>query len=77
MLQFLSAYEARFCALLRMVAGLLFLCHGSQKLLGFPLPAHEGAPAFVTWTAGPIEFVGGILVMAGFSPARRRFSAAA
>jgi putative oxidoreductase len=65
MLQFLNAYEAPFYALLRIVAGLLFLWHGSQKLFGFPLPAHEGTPAFITWTAGPIEFVGGLLVMIG------------
>ena len=34
MFQFLSAYEARFYALLRMVAGLLFLWHSRLCLRG-------------------------------------------
>ena len=42
-----------------------FLWHGSQKLLGFPIAAREGSPAFITWIAGPIELVGGLLVMVG------------
>ena len=46
------------------VAGLLFLWHGSQKLFDFPAPAHE-APPFVTYVAGGIELVGGVLVMIG------------
>ena len=62
---FLSSFNAPAYALLRMVAGFLFLWHGSQKLLGFPLPAHEGTPAFITYIAGPIELIGGALVMIG------------
>jgi putative oxidoreductase len=65
MAPFLRPYEAQAYALLRIVAGLLFLCHGSQKLFGVPLPVPEGAPAFVLYVAGPIEFVGGLLVMLG------------
>lgn len=61
---FLKPYEAHTYALLRIVAGLLFLWHGSQKLFGFPLPVPD-APAFVLYVAGPIELVGGILVMMG------------
>jgi len=52
-------------ALLRIVAGLLFLWHGTQKFFGFPAPRMEGAPAFVTWVGGSIELVGGVLVMIG------------
>jgi putative oxidoreductase len=52
-------------ALLRIVAGLLFLCHGTQKLLGFPVPLPGEAPAVVVWVAGSIELVGGLLVMIG------------
>ncbi|MDD9826776.1 MAG: LuxR family transcriptional regulator, partial [Deltaproteobacteria bacterium] len=36
MMNFLSAYTAQSYALMRIVAGFLFLWHGSQKLLGFP-----------------------------------------
>jgi len=36
MLGSLSTYEPQLYALMRIVTGLLFLCHGSQKLFGFP-----------------------------------------
>ncbi len=52
-------------ALLRMVTGFLFLWHGSQKLLGFPGEAPAGAPAFIIYIAGPVELIGGILVLIG------------
>ena len=52
-------------ALMRFVTGLLILWHGSSKLLGFPKEASEGAPWHITYVAGPIELIGGILVMIG------------
>ena len=66
MAAFMRNYEAQTYALLRIVAGFLFLWHGSQKVLGFPPmpPGHE-VPAFIIWTAGPIELIGGALVMIG------------
>ncbi|MGH0036650.1 MAG: DoxX family protein [Myxococcota bacterium] len=65
MAAFMKPYENQTYALLRIVAGLLFLWHGTQKLFGFPVPAHEGTPAFITYIAGPIELFGGVLVMIG------------
>lgn len=62
---FMAAFDKQTYALMRIVAGLLFLWHGSQKLFGFPLPAHEGTPAFVTYLGGSIELVGGTLVAIG------------
>ena len=53
-------------SLLRFVAGLVFLEHGSAKLFGFPFVAsyaHALPPLIVT--AGIIEFVGGTLVCIG------------
>jgi putative oxidoreductase len=64
---FLRSHEPEIYALLRMVAGFLFLWHGMQKLLGFPGEVPAGAPAFVIWTAGPIELIGGALVMVGLA----------
>ena len=64
MADFMKPYEAQTYAALRIVAGLLFLWHGTSKLLGFPVPAPD-APAFVLYVAGPIELFGGILVMIG------------
>lgn len=52
-------------AALRIVTGLLFMFHGSQKLLGWPIPPMDGMPPFITYIAGPIELIGGALVMVG------------
>jgi putative oxidoreductase len=65
MANFMRPYEGQTYALLRIVAGFLFLWHGMQKLFGFPGEVPPGAPAFVLWIAGPIEFFGGLLVMVG------------
>ncbi|HEY8154093.1 MAG TPA: DoxX family protein [Myxococcota bacterium] len=66
MAAFLRKYEGETYALMRIVVGFLFLWHGTQKLLGFPpLPEGIEVPAFVTYVAGPIELLGGLLVMIG------------
>ena len=65
MLQRLVPLEPQLYALMRVVIGFLFLWHGSQKLLGFPSGVPAGAPAFIIYIAGPIELVGGLLVMIG------------
>ena len=62
---FMGRFEEQTYALLRIVSGFLFLWHGTQKLLDYPLPAREGTPAFVTYIAGPIELVGGALLIIG------------
>ena len=64
MLDFLEPRTPQLYALVRIVAGFNFLWHGSQKLLGFP-PGPEGMPALVQYVAGPIELVGGLLLMIG------------
>ena len=60
-----SRFEPQTYALMRIVLGFLFFWHGSQKVLGFPPSSHGGAPPLITWVAGPIELVGGLLVMIG------------
>jgi putative oxidoreductase len=62
---FMSRFQDETYALFRMVCGFLFLWHGMQKLFSFPQPMPVEAPAFVVWIAGPIELVGGAMVMAG------------
>jgi putative oxidoreductase len=64
MAAFMGKYEAQTYALLRIVSGFLFLWHGMQKVFGFP-GARPPAPAFILAIAGPIELVGGALVMVG------------
>jgi len=65
MATFMQSYDSQTYALMRIVAGFLFLWHGSQKLLGFPGVLPEGVPPFVLYVAGPIELIGGILIMVG------------
>ena len=61
----LSAWEPRVLSILRIVAGLLFLEHGSGKLLGFPPGTATPAMFSLLWFAGIIELVGGVLVALG------------
>jgi len=65
MLNALKNCQPQTYATLRIFAGFLFLWHGTQKLLGFPLPTPEGAPSFILYIAGPIELIGGTLIMLG------------
>lgn len=61
---FLVRFQPEAYALMRIVVGLLFVCHGSQKLFGFPAPVPNLPPA-VLWAAGCIELGGGALVALG------------
>ncbi len=71
MFNFLTRYIDHSYALMRIVAGFLFLFHGTQKLFHAPGSPADGIPDFVIYIAGPIELVGGALVMVGLfaSPA--------
>ncbi len=55
-------------ALLRIVAGFLFFCHGAQKILGLMLREGQSQPALMSLhgLAGVIELVGGLMIAAGF-----------
>jgi putative oxidoreductase len=54
-------------ATLRIVAGLLYLEHGTSKLLGFPHDAHYDGLQLVSLMglAGVLEMVGGFLILIG------------
>jgi len=67
MAAFMRPYQAQTFAILRIVTGLMFFCHGAQKLFGWPVSMPEGMqiPPFVVYGAGPIELVAGILVAIG------------
>jgi len=64
-MRLLREHEVEVYALLRIVLGFLFFWHGMQKLFGFPGEVPAGAPAFILYTAGPIELGCGVLVMVG------------
>lgn len=62
-------YSRYILSLLRAVFGLLFACHGAQKLFGmFGGVGGHGAKAAMfslIWIAGVIEFFGGLLILFG------------
>ena len=65
MASFMGSFGGQTYALMRIVFGFTFLCHGTQKLFSFPMPPPDGVPALVIYVAGTIELVGGTLVMIG------------
>ena len=62
----LTEQSPRVLAVLRIVTALVFLQHGTQKILGFPateMPQPEMFTLF--WTGGMLELVGGLLLLVG------------
>jgi putative oxidoreductase len=50
---------------MRLIVGLLFACHGGQKIVGFP-PGGHGAEGTLMVLGGCIELAGGLLIAVGF-----------
>jgi len=73
----LNKYAPAALGLLRIVTALVFLQHGTQKLLGFPArqmaggggPPPGGGPSEMMLTlmhiAGPLELIGGLAILFG------------
>ena len=57
----LIVWAPRVLSILRIMAALLFLEHGTTKLLGFP-PGTQPAMFTLSWFQGVIELVGGVLL---------------
>jgi putative oxidoreductase len=65
-LERVSKYLPEALSIARIVIGLLFLEHGSAKLLGFPMtPGPQPAMLSLLWVQGVIELVGGALLAIG------------
>ena len=62
----LSSYSGKVLSLLRIIAGLMFMQHGLQKIFGFPA---EAMGPFVLMSqmgiGGVLELVGGALIVLG------------
>ena len=65
MATFLRPFEGPIYSVLRVLAGLLFMQHGLQKLFGFFGGAPAEMPVPLLYPAGLIELVGGALVALG------------
>ncbi len=64
-MNFLQRYTEHTYSAFRIVVGFLFLCHGTQKLFGFPLEFPYPLNAMST-SAAVIELLAGTLIMVGF-----------
>ncbi len=59
-------YAPQALSLLRIVAALIFLLHGTSKLLGFPASEMPMPPAMsFLWFGGVLELVGGLMLLFG------------
>jgi putative oxidoreductase len=66
--RYLGRYSEYVYALLRIIVGLMFACHGAQKVLGLfgGMNGSSAEAATLLWWVGLIELVGGLLVAIGF-----------
>jgi putative oxidoreductase len=61
----LNPWAPRVLSIVRIVAGLIFMAHGTQKLLGFPASDMNPPMLSMLWFAGLIELVAGALITVG------------
>lgn len=53
-------------AVMRMVLGFLFFCHGAQKIFGLFGGPHPDLPTGLVWFAGLSELIAGSMIAVGF-----------
>ena len=63
----LDRYTPYALAALRIVTALIFMAHGTQKILGFPAPPQSGQPPLLSLSGigGLMELVGGFFILIG------------
>jgi len=59
-----TIWSPRLLSILRIVSALIFMAHGTQKILGFPAGASPEMYS-LPWIAGMLELVGGALLVLG------------
>lgn len=65
-MDFLRPYSSQLLSLLRIMAGLLLLQHGTGKFLNLPAgPMNNASPMTMSGAAGLIELIGGVLIVIG------------
>lgn len=72
---FLKPHIEKIYAATRILAGLMFMAHGLQKIFGLWGGVSAEAPAFIKWGAGSIELVTGALIAIGLFTAPAAFLA--
>ena len=63
-MNWLNRYADPVYCVVRLIVGLMFACHGGQKILGFP-PGGRPSANTLGWSAGGIELAGGLLIAVG------------
>lgn len=61
----LTAHSMTALAVFRVVFGLLWLCHGLSKVIGWPVGPAAAAGAYPDYYAGWIELITGVLITIG------------
>lgn len=61
----LSRYADTVYCIMRLIVGLLFACHGGQKILGFPPGGHGSPQDMMSLLGAWIELAGGFLIAFG------------
>ncbi len=64
-MKFLDDYQEHGYALMRIVAGYLFMWNGTQKFLDYPKEWPWGELSMLQMAAGSIELIGGFLILIG------------
>src|SRR5688572_21318425 len=64
-MNFLNRYSDKVYCIMRLIVGLLFACHGGQKILGFPPSSRVMQLDALGMLGGYIELIGGILIAIG------------
>jgi putative oxidoreductase len=76
-MNFLNRYADLVFCITRLIVGLMFACHGGQKILGFPPSTHAGGPLDTLGLLGAwIELAGGLLIAFGLLTRLAAFIAA-
>jgi uncharacterized membrane protein YphA (DoxX/SURF4 family) len=65
-MNWLNRYADPVYCVVRILIALMFACHGTTKILGFPPSEYGPATNVLGLVAGWIEFVGGFLIAFGF-----------
>ena len=61
----LSRYADTVYCIMRLIIGLLFACHGGQKILNFPPGGHGGPHDLLGWVSAWVELAGGFMIAFG------------
>jgi putative oxidoreductase len=61
----MNKWSPFFLSVLRIIAGFLFVAHGTQKVLSFPVPPEHAMAGIIPQLSGIIELIGGALLLIG------------